>query len=245
VIASAVGGTHYRVLPSGDQCLVVEFGTVIDVGINRQACALAQRIEEAALAGVVDVLPSFAAVGVHYLPADVPAAPGETAYAALARRVRGLLDQPADGARAPAPRVIEVPVCYGGEFGPDLDEAAQTCALGMEGLIALHAAAAQRVFMIGFTPGHPYVGLLDARLDLPRRSTPRTSVPAGSVAIANRQTVIYPLATPGGWHLIGRTPLTLFDVARDAPCLLRPGDQVRFLPISAAQFAAWPREGMQ
>jgi len=234
----------YQITPIGDQSISIEFGAVIDVEINRLVCALARRIESAALAGVVDVLPSFSAVGVHYLAAEVPTGPGERVHAAITRRLRGLVEALESESQA-ATRTVEIPVCYGGEHGPDLEEAAQACSLSAQRLVDLHTRAPLRVFMIGFTPGHPYIGLLDEQLDLPRRASPRTVVPAGSVAIANRQSVIYPLATPGGWHLIGRTPLRLFDAQREQPCLLQPGDEIRFRAVSGAEFDAWPQAAVR
>ncbi|WP_154586714.1 5-oxoprolinase subunit PxpB, partial [Bordetella pertussis] len=131
---------------------------------------------------------------------------------------------------------MEIPVCYGGEHGPDLEEAARAAGLTPEALVALHGAPGSMVYMLGFAPGHSYIGVHDARLDLPRRATPRTAVPAGSVAIANRQTVIYPARLPGGWNIIGATPLNLFDPGREPAALLQPGDRIRFVPIDAAEF---------
>jgi inhibitor of KinA len=133
---------------------------------------------------------------------------------------------------------VEIPVCYGGEFGPDLAEVARLCALSEEEVIARHAAASYRVYMIGFSPGFAYLGGLDAAIAAPRRATPRTLVPAGSVGIAGLQTGIYPLATPGGWQIIGQTPKRLFLPEREAPCLLSPGDTLRFVPIGAEAFRA-------
>jgi len=137
-----------------------------------------------------------------------------------------------------ASRLVEIPVCYGGELGLDLDEVAQATQQSAESVIDTHTATEARVFMIGFAPGHPYLGLWDERLAVPRRRTPRTQVAAGSVAIANRQCVIYPFDLPGGWNVIGRTPLTMFDPSRAQPCLLAPGDRVRFVRISSEQYEA-------
>ena len=133
-------------------------------------------------------------------------------------------------------RVVEVPVCYGGDFGPDLAEVAVACDLTPDDVIARHAPSPHVVHMLGFAPGFPYMGGLDARLTVPRRATPRTAVPAGSVAIARDQSAIYPFEAPGGWNLIGRTPLRLFRPTTQPPCLLEPGDEVRFVPISSVQY---------
>jgi KipI family sensor histidine kinase inhibitor len=131
---------------------------------------------------------------------------------------------------------VQIPVCYEPAFAPDLEEVARRTGLDAARVVALHAAAPYRVLMIGFAPGHPYIGGLDARLAVPRRASPRLRVEAGSVAIANAQTAIYPFAIPGGWNVIGRTPLALFDPARDPASLLEPGDAVAFVPITHAEF---------
>jgi KipI family sensor histidine kinase inhibitor len=231
-----------RLLPSGDRCLVVEFGERIELAVNRRACAFARVLADAALPGVTDIVPSYAAVAVHYQPELVPRQDDDLPLAALSRLVQDLLADSVDDDAEPA-RLVEIPVCYGGRHGPDLDDVAQACGLARDEVVRLHTAAAGHVFMLGFAPGHPYIGLWDRRLALPRRSSPRTRVPAGSVALANRQSVIYPFESPGGWHLIGRTPLAMFDITRDPPCLLQPGDSVRFVEIAAAQFDAMARGG--
>lgn len=133
---------------------------------------------------------------------------------------------------------VEIPVCYGGEYGPDLDALAEHARLSRDEVIGRHVAAGYTVAMLGFAPGFPYLLGLDPALHVPRRADPRTRVPAGSVAIGGAQTGIYPRELPGGWNLIGRTPLVLFDPDRDPPCLLAPGDRVRFCAISAEEFAA-------
>ncbi|MDB5999159.1 MAG: hypothetical protein JWP52_858 [Rhizobacter sp.] len=230
-----------KIEPLGDQALVIELGTTIDPDVNRRVCTLAVRIRAAQVAGVTDIVPSFTAVGVHYLADAVPLQGDETPYEALVRRLQPLLDEPMQADDDESGPVIEIPVCYGGEYGPDLEEAARLCKLTPDELVALHQQPQPlRVYMIGFAPGAPYIGLLDERLSLPRRATPHVSVPAGTVAIANRQSVIYPFTAPGGWNLIGRTPLALFDATRDPPGLLRPGTLVRFKAIDEAQLKAWP-----
>jgi KipI family sensor histidine kinase inhibitor len=225
--------------PLGDQGLVIELGEGVDADVNRRVCALAERIAAAGLDGVLDIVPSFTTVGLHYRAETVPTRDGETPYAAMVRCLEPLFAAPLEGLGAEAEPVVDIPVCYGGEFGPDLDEAAGLCGITSAELIALHQQAEPlRVYMIGFAPGAPYIGLLDERLSLPRRATPRTRVPGGTVAIANRQSVIYPFTAPGGWNLIGRTPRVLFDPLRDPPGLLRPGTRVRFRAIDAHEYAA-------
>jgi len=226
-----------RIEASGDQCLLVEFGTVIDIEINRRACAFARRLEAAALPGVLDVVPSFTGVGVHYRAAAILREGDETPFVALSRAVQALLAAPLqsdDGAT----RLVEIPVCYGGDFGPDLAEVAAATGLDEDEVVRLHGATTGRVFMVGFAPGHPFIGLWDERLAVPRRKTPRTRVPAGSVAIANRQSNVYPFDLPGGWNLIGRTPLRMFDPQREPQALVQTGDSVRFVFVSRAEFDA-------
>jgi KipI family sensor histidine kinase inhibitor len=233
-----------RIEPLGERGLIIELGTSIDPAVNRRVIALAGRIRAAALEGVVDVVPSFAAVGVHFHPEAVRLARGETAHSALARHLRTLIDDASVIDAASSPEIVDIPVCYGGVHGPDLDEAARLCKLDPAELVAIHQqpeAEPISVYMIGFAPGAPYIGLHDARLSLPRRSTPRIAVPAGTVAIANRQSVVYPFTGPGGWNLIGRTPLTLFDARRDPPGLLSPGVRIRFRAIEEAELQAWPK----
>jgi len=227
--------SEVHLFASGDQCLIVEFGHSVDIGINRQVCAFAQRVRLASLPFIIDVVPAFSSVGIHYLPFAVPRSEQVSPYAALCGLIEGLLLEPHESTAGPT-RLVEIPVCYGGEYGPDLDEVARASDQSPKTIVALHVATDAHVFMIGFAPGHPYIGLWDERFAVPRRLTPRTQVPAGSVAIANRQCVIYPFDLPGGWNVIGRTPLTMFEVSRAQPCLLQPGDLVRFVEISPTQY---------
>ena len=226
------------IAPLGDRALVIEFGQRVDRAISARAQALTQQLLREPIAGVTDVVPAFTTVALHYRPeafagGEAPHAP----YAQLRALVEAILARGVALEQA-STRVVEVPVCYGGDCGADLAEVAAACGLTPDELITLHAASPHVVFMLGFAPGFPYMGGLDARLAVPRRATPRTNVPAGSVAIARDQSAIYPLEAPGGWNLIGRTPLRLFNPAAQPPCLLQPGDEVRFVPISREQFRA-------
>ncbi len=227
------------VAPLGEQALVVVFGRELSIASNERACRFAQRLADAALPYVIDIVPSFVACTVHYRAAHVPAREGESPYECMAARLQSLLLEEASAEEiAPAP-VIEIPVCYGGEWGPDLEEAAQRCGVSTDALVRMHTDPQPlRVFMLGFLPGAPYIGVHDARMQLPRRDSPRTHVPAGSIGIANRQSVIYPETVPGGWNLIGRTPLRVFDRTRAPPALLAPGTQVRFRAIDTDEFHA-------
>ena len=231
--------TAWRIDPVGDRCLMIEFGQRVDPEINRTVHAMAERLLRDPIPGVTDVVPAFTTVAIHYRPEAIAA--GESAdpipYRRLERLIEAMLAQgiAATGSEA---RTVEIPVCYGGEYGPDLDEVAAACGLTPGQVIALHGASDHMVYMLGFAPGFPYMGGLDPRLAMPRRSTPRVKIPQGTVAIAREQSAVYTLETPGGWNLIGRTPIELFTPHASSPTLLRPGDHVRFVPISRARFDA-------
>jgi len=217
-----------------DDALLVRLGQTIDPTLNRQALALADALREAAPDWLRDVVPAYASVAVFF----DPVAWQDDAHAQVQRWIEGHLDNSARTARPAAARAIELPVCYGGAYGQDLDSAAAELGLSPESLIARHTAGRYTVAMTGFAPGFPYLLGLDAALALPRLATPRARVPAGSVAIGGAQTGVYPRESPGGWRLLGRTPLRLFDATRATPALLSPGDVVRFVAISPEQFEA-------
>ena len=180
-------------------------------------------------AGVVETVPTFRSLLVHYDPLTI-------SRADLERAIAGLLER--DAVATEAGRLWRVPVCYEGELAPDLGEVALLTGRAAEAVAALHRGTLYHVYMLGFLPGFPYLGDLPEALRLPRRADPRLRVPAGSIAIATALTAIYPYESPGGWHLIGATPLRFFDPARTPPALLAPGDAVRFEPIGADAFAA-------
>jgi inhibitor of KinA len=217
-----------RIYPLGDRALTVELGEAIDEASFAAVQDFYARVCEQTWAGVTDVVPAFTTVTLHYDPRFV-------SPAKLEREVQALLDRPATQTRHHS-RIIEIPVAYGELFGPDLAEVAQHCGRTTDEVIRLHCGTEYRVCMLGFTPGFPYLGGLPEALETPRRATPRLKVTAGSVGIAGKQTGIYPLSTPGGWQIIGRTPLKLFDVSSNPPTLLQPGDRVRFRSITAEEF---------
>jgi inhibitor of KinA len=216
---------------AGDATLLVEFAEQIDLRVNEQVIALARAVREARVPGVRDVVPTYRTVGVSFDPLG-------TDLGRLVQEIERLAAEPGDAAALAAPALVRVPVCYGGEYGPDLDELAAAAGLTVDEAIARHCAPLYRVFMIGFAPGFAYMGLVDERLNAPRRAEPRVRVPAGSVGIAGRQTGIYPAESPGGWMLVGRTPLRPFDLSRDAPCLFKPGDAVQFYPIDPTEYTS-------
>jgi inhibitor of KinA len=218
----------YRIVPAGDAAIVVELEERIDPAVNARVIRLADRVHAAAIPGVRDVVPTYRSVAVFFDPI-------RTDY----RRLVGWLEREVDQAgtaqveeRSP----ISVPVCYGGELGPDLATVAAFASMSPDDVVAAHASALYRVFMLGFVPGFAYMGVVDVRIAMPRRGTPRVRVPRGAVGIAGAQTGVYPAETPGGWQLIGRTPVKPFDATRPAPFLFKPGDAVRFVPIARDEF---------
>lgn len=229
-----------KVSPLGDGAVLLTVADALDLDANALARSVALEIRARRFHWVTDVVPALVSVAVCF--------DARTAREAGERRAtleRLLLESAARGAgtRAEAPaRTVEIPVCYESALAPDLEEVAERTGLTTAAVAALHVAAPHRVLMIGFAPGHPYLGGLDARLAVARRASPRPRVEAGSVAIANAQTAIYPFATPGGWNVIGRTPLALFDPAREPASLLEPGDAVAFVRISRAEFERLARD---
>jgi len=255
---------RWRIDAVGDRCLLVGLGTEVDPATSARVHALVQRLREQPIEGVRDVVPAFTTVALHYrpecfvspLPSGKRTAPrggpavlgsgpandlaGPTPFERLRELLLERLAEPLEGV-ADSGRVVEVPVCYGTaepDYGPDLADVAARCGLAPEAVVERHLASPHRVYMLGFAPGFPFIGGLDEGLEMPRRANPRTHIPPGSVAIARRQTCIYPLDTPGGWNLIGRTPLRLFDPAAEPPCLLAPGDAIRFVAITPADYRA-------
>ena len=224
-----------QIYPLGDSALLAEVGTTADEATLARVLAVARALAAAMLPGVTDIVPSFTTVAVHYEPGKIP--PGSGAPVA---RVAEWLRVTAAGAKADAKtagREVEVPVCYGGEHGPDLPEVARRAGLTEAAAVALHSGARYQVAAVGFSPGFPYLLGLPPKLRMPRRATPRVRVPVGSVAIGGAQTGVYPFATPGGWQLIGCTPLRFFRPEAKLPALLFPGDRVRFKAITPEQFA--------
>jgi len=222
--------------PLGDSAVLLHFGDRIDAGINAQVHAAAHHLAALALPGIVELVPAYASLAVVFDPAQWQADGATPAQHCIAALTRAFATAPAATAESAA--LIEIPVCYGGDYGPDLADAAQRSGLRIEEFTERHAAAGYRVAMLGFAAGFPYLLGLDEQLQQPRRASPRTRVPAGSVAIGGLQTGIYPRELPGGWNLIGRTPLTLFDTQATPPNRLAAGQRVRLRAIDAAEFAA-------
>ena len=216
-----------RIVPVGDSAILIELGSEIDPEINSQIYFPVAAIERSQLAAIVELIPAYRSLLVNYDP--LVSRYGEM-VALLDELVAGNAASEVDTGTA---TIIELPVVYGGEDGPDLDTVADNAGLSIRDVIEIHSGVDYRVYMIGFAPGFPYLGGLDERIATPRLKTPRISVPAGSVGIAESQTGVYPNASPGGWQLIGRTARQLFDVASESPSLITPGSLVRFVPVDA------------
>jgi len=216
-----------RFLPAGDTAIVVEFGDRIDRSVNDRVLRLSAQVRAANLPGVVETVPTFRSLMVHYDPLVSDSA-------SLIAAIEKLLDS---GGEENAPRKLwRIPACYAESHAPDLSEVAQRTGLSTEEVVRLHRDTRFHVYMIGFVQGYPYMGDVPRALVLPRRPDPRMRVPAGSIAIAAGMTAIYPIESPGGWHLIGATPIRLFDPRSLRPALLSPGDAVQFEPVSAHEF---------
>lgn len=222
--------TYPRLLAAGDAALVVEFGDRVDPDLNDAVQRLDAAIQAARLPGVVETTPTYRSVLVSFDPLVV-------APEVLGRQLLELARLPAAAAGKRARRWF-IPVSFGGEQGWDLEEVGQRTGLGAERVIALHCATEYRVYMLGFSPGYAYLGAPPKELQLPRRETPRLMVPANAIMQGGGQAGISPLAMPSGWHILGRTPIHLFDMRRDPPFLLAPGDRVRFQAIGPERFAA-------
>jgi KipI family sensor histidine kinase inhibitor len=231
VAESALSGdqtrTYPRLVPAGDSAILIELGSEIDPEINSQVFALADSVESAEIAAVVELIPTYRSLLVSYDPTI-------SKYDEMRARLDSFVTElEAIVEAASEARLVELPVVYGGEDGPDLGSVAEHTGLSVQEVIGIHSGIDYRVYMIGFAPGFPYLGGLDQRIATPRLKTPRISVPAGSVGIAESQTGVYPNASPGGWQLIGRTASVLFDVTKSSPSLITPGSKVRFVPVQS------------
>lgn len=218
---------NFHVFASGDTAIVVEFDNRIERALSKQILGAAAALRQAGITGIVEIVPSFRSLLVHYDP-----------IVTTAEKLGDLLTPILQTASDPDlnARRWTIPVCYKGDRAPDLDDVARRTGLSPQEVVELHCETVFHVYMLGFLPGCPYLGDLPNSLRLPRRKTPRVSLPAGSVAIATTLTTIYPIESPGGWHLIGATPVRLFDKNAAAPALFSPGDQVVFTAISSAEF---------
>jgi inhibitor of KinA len=226
-----------RITPLGDAALRIELGEAIADATLQRVQAACAALDAAAIPGFMEAVPAYTTVTVHYDPGAVAAAgaPPEDIAGWFADRIeRAMVSASAKSLRRGS--VLEIPVCYGGEFGPDLERVAAQARLASEEVVRRHVAGTYLVHLVGFSPGFPYLGGMAPELATPRQARPRAQVPAGSVGIAGTQTGVYPLATPGGWNLIGRTPLRLFQPEQNPPVRLQPGDRVKFRAITQEEF---------
>jgi len=219
--------SYPRILPYGDAAILVEYGDTIDRDLNARVMALDAVVGDLSLDGVLETMPSFRSLMIRFDPLVTDQNALEEAVMPHARRAM---------ADAKTGRRWKLPVCYDSEFALDLEEVAQNTRLTADEIIRLHSKTELHVYMIGFLPGHPYLGDLPEALNIPRRSNPRTKVPRGSVAIAIGMSVIYPVESPGGWSIIGRTPVRLFSFESENPSLFAPGDRIAIESISKGEF---------
>lgn len=224
-----------RFIPLGDRAIIIALGDSIDEATRLRVRAVSAALDATPLIAIVDQVPAFASVAVHYDPAAVPGSADRSPFERMVELLEQVL---ATGTAdtAVTVRLVEIPVCYGGDLGPDLADVAHAHGLEPDDVVRIHSAAEYVVYMVGFMPGFAYLGGLSDSIATPRRSAPRRAVPAGTVGIGGQQTGVYPMESPGGWNLIGRTPLQVFDITRDEPALLATGDHVRFRPISADEY---------
>ena len=213
---------------AGDRGLLVEYGDVIDPVINKKVRAMAMVMAKEPIKGVLETIPTYRSLLIIYNPTTTNPTKLEKEIIALEKRLPQI--------KIPPSEAVEIPVCYGGEFGPDIQFVAEYNSITEDDVVRIHSGADYRIYMIGFTPGFPFLGGLPKVLHTPRLETPRSFVPERSVGIANNQTGIYPLASPGGWQLIGKTPLKLFAPEHSNPFLYKVGDRIKFIPISAEDY---------
>ncbi len=217
-----------RFLPAGDRGLLVEFENAVSIEINNQVRALAIGLQAARIPGLIEVIPTYRSLGIEYDPFTIT-------FEGLERQVREMARH-LDPGILPAPTLVQIPTVYGGIYGPDLPYVAQHAGLSEAEVIRLHSQTVYHVYMIGFSAGFAYLGGLPERLHTPRLPSPRIKVPKGSVAIGGNQTGAYPAETPGGWRIIGRTFVNLFNPLKEIPTPMQPGDQVQFVPIAEEEY---------
>lgn len=217
-----------RIMPEGDRALVVDFGEYIDETVNDSVNRLARKIQEHHLDGIQEMIPTFRSLLILFDPERTSM-----------RRVRTeieRLDISASESESKERRILRIPCCYGGKYGEDLKDMEQVTGLSREEIISIHSGTDYRVYMLGFLPGFAYLGGLDERIAAPRLKTPRLSIPAGSVAIGGNQTGVYPIDSPGGWRIIGSTPIAFYDPSKENPILCKAGDYIRFVPIREDEY---------
>ena len=225
----------FQISPLGDSALLISFGNDIEPGLNGVVLQLALKLNSEKLIGVKDIVPAYSSIGIYYDMIQIKSGNPATAFELVTNWIQERVND-LDAIPAGKERKIEVPVCYSRKYGIDLDEMAEKLGLTIDQIIVLHTQKKYRVYMLGFLPGFAYMGEVDDRIALSRRDQPRLKVDAGSIGIAGKQTGIYPLDSPGGWQIIGKTPLKIFDKSSDDPVLFHPGDEVEFYSITEDEF---------
>ncbi|MCP3738474.1 5-oxoprolinase subunit PxpB [Rossellomorea sp. BNER] len=227
---------NYQLHPLGDQAIIIDFGNDINEETQQSVKTVVTLLEDHPPEWMIEYIPAFTTVALFYNPMKVPLHNNSTIpYSIICEEIKKFLSN-ITSLKQIESRIVEIPVCYGGEFGPDLEEVARHNGLSTEDVITIHANGDYLVYMIGFAPGFPYIGGMNERIATPRKATPRFKTPEGSVGIAGKQTGVYPIETPGGWQLIGKTPLKLFRPHEVQPSLLLAGDKIRFKPISLDEY---------
>ena len=223
-----------RILTVGDCAVSVEFGQEISLEINHKVMALKMVLEQKPIRGIVELIPTYCSLLIQYDPMDLR-------YGQLREKLYTLVNQ-LNKVEMPPKQVVEIPVAYGGEYGPDLGEVARVHNISEDEVIKLHSEPEYPIYMLGFVAGFPYLGGMNKAIATPRKKSPRLKIEAGSVGIAGEQTGIYSVESPGGWQIIGRTPLKLYDVNRNEPVLLKAGQYFKFKPITKEEFRAMENE---
>ena len=217
-----------KYLTAGDRALVIEFGNEISEETNSKVRSMMIAVERENIEGIKEVTPTYRSLMVHYDPLKL-------SYSCLLEQMKSL-EIKLGNISIPLPEIVEIPTFYGGDLGPDIENVAVHNSLSVKDVIAIHSSKEYLIYMLGFTPGFPYLGGMDERIATPRLGTPRTKINKGSVGIAGSQTGIYPTDSPGGWQIIGKTPVNLYDANRESPILLDQGCYIKFVPVTLAQY---------
>ncbi|WP_127593628.1 5-oxoprolinase subunit PxpB [Paenibacillus lautus] len=227
----------YSFFPLGDSAVLIQFEDIVSEKVHRLVTGMTRRLEKNPIPGWIECIPSYTSVAVYYDHDKIGKPDGfDTVFAYVCSMLDERMEEEAGGKDITKYEVVDIPVCYGGDYGPDLDEVAQKNHLSPMDVIRIHSGQDYLIYAIGFAPGFPYVGGIPEQIATPRKQTPRLLIPAGSVGIAGTQTGIYPIETPGGWQIIGRTPLALFRPEAEPPTLLKSGQYIRFRPIQAEEY---------
>lgn len=239
----------FTVTSLGEKAIVVRLEQQISEQVHHQIFLIQTRLEQEAIVGVIELVPAYCSIVIHYDPYivwkylkqhKIEKTAGQYMLDTIEKLVYST--QQHEQKYTQTTRIVEIPVCYGGNYGPDLKEVARYNDISVEDVVAIHSGKPYFVHMLGFAPGFPYLGGMDKRIAMPRKAIPRPAIEAGSIGIAGEQTGIYPISTPGGWRIIGRTPLQLFHPENEMPTLIQAGDYIKFIPISAEQFTEISRK---